>query len=398
MLRVELVDTPVGFLRTLGGGVKDLFYLPAKAVVRSRQDRRALAKAVRLGGQSFARGVMLAPVRPAGKMASALLRTTDRALAAMALSKAAGPHALSQPGGVTGRRMIRQGAAGLGLGVVKGVTGIVYEPYRGARRDGARGFALGVGKGLAGAALRPTRGVLKLADRWAGAWVRTTEFLTGDLGADGGLHGQHGQRFGRVRPPRMLHDGQQRLSAFSMAEALARHVLTSTEDGKYLSEPLLHCDLLLESLSAEAGASSSKAAAQCSPVVAVLTGMRLLAVDSAAWRVLLNVPLRKLQAVSHDEQNVLLLRLKPRRAVQSRTDGTAGKATGDSQALVSSSGAPAATSHSGEITRRLPCHTEEAVVALQDHLKLALDSLNARRRVWHARYRHASGELYPPLG
>ena len=122
------------------------------------------------------------------------------------------------------------------------------------------------------------------------------------------------------------------------------------------------------------------------------------AVDSAAWRVLLNVPLRKLQAVSHDEHNVLLLRLKPRRAVHSRTDSTAGKAIGDSQALASSSGAPAAASNSGEITRRLPCHTEEAVVALQDHLKLALDSLNARRRVWHARYRHASGELYPPLG
>ena len=82
VLRVEMLDAPVGFVRTLGGGVKDLFYLPAKAVVRSATPR-GFGRAVAAGGASFARGVMLAPVRPAGKMAGALLRTTDRTLTAM---------------------------------------------------------------------------------------------------------------------------------------------------------------------------------------------------------------------------------------------------------------------------------------------------------------------------
>ena len=79
VLRVEMLDAPVGFVRTLGGGVKDLFYLPAKAVVRRKELGRGLVQ----GGASFARGMMLAPVRPAGKMAGELLRYTDRALAAM---------------------------------------------------------------------------------------------------------------------------------------------------------------------------------------------------------------------------------------------------------------------------------------------------------------------------
>ena len=111
--------------------------------------------------------------------------------------------------------MLKQGAAGLGIGVLKGATGIIYEPLKGARRHGARGFAVGVGKGLAGAALRPTAGLLKLADSWAGAWVLLTTGLTGE-GSDGS--GPHGARIGRVRPPRMLHDHLQRIAPFAMSE------------------------------------------------------------------------------------------------------------------------------------------------------------------------------------
>ena len=110
----------------------------------------------------------------------------------------------------------------------------MHEPYKGTRRRGARGFAVGVGKGLAGAVIRPTAGVLKLTNNMAGAWVAMTHGLTGGVGAEGGAGGARGP--GRVRPPRMLHDGLQRIAPFSMAEALARHVLTSTAEGRYLQE------------------------------------------------------------------------------------------------------------------------------------------------------------------
>ena len=194
--------------------------------------------------------------------------------------------------------MLRQGATGLGMGMLRGATSLVYEPLKGARRDGARGLAVGVGKGIAGPRSAPA-GLLQLADRWAGAWGVLTHSLTGD--ADGAAsHG--GRSIGRVRPPRMLHDDLRRVAPFSMAEAFARHVLTSTEEGRYLGEPLLHCDLVLEG-GGKAGA-----------VVIVLTGMRLLAVDSHAWRVQVNVPLRKLHSVSVGGGHVLVMHLKPRKA------------------------------------------------------------------------------------
>ena len=163
----------------------------------------------------------------------------------------------------------------------------------------------------------------------------------------------------------MLHDrheGLQRIAPFSLAEALARHVLTTAEDGKYLSEPLLHCDLLV-------------AAGRPEAVVVVLTGMRLLTVDNSSWCVQLNVPLRKLHAATYTPHvvaqdgaaHVLQLQLTPRRA------GGSGAAAAPVEAAVRSE------------MRRIVCHTEEAAVALHEHIIEALDALRARRGIWHLR-------------
>ena len=140
---------------------------------------------------------------------------------------------------------------------------------------------MGVGKGIAGAALRPTAGILKFADNMhavtmpqprslpcrglsplvcaltlsvasgpqlacdqvplvdrAGAWVVLTHGLTGE--GEGGMVASGGTRAGRVRPPRMLHDNLQRIAPFSMAEALARHVLTTAVVGSHAPKPTPH--------------------------------------------------------------------------------------------------------------------------------------------------------------
>jgi hypothetical protein len=157
-----------------------------------------------------------------------------------------------------------------------------------------------------------------------------------------------------------------------MAEALARHVLTTAEEGQYLQEPLLHCDLL-----GEAGTTSA--------VIAVLTGIRLLTVDSSTWRVQLNVPLRKLDAVAYgppSPQHVLLLLLEPKRAA------AAAAAAGAAAAAASAYGESPSTAKlpnmgSAEL-RSLACHSEDAAATLHDHLVDALASLRARRRIWHS--------------
>ena len=148
----------------------------------------------------------------------ALNRRAEGALSAMAMQTSSA--VASQRGG----RMLLQGTTGLGMGVLQGVTGLALEPYRGARKAGARGFAVGVGKGLVGAAIRPTAGIAKFAHRLAGAAQQAA--------GDGVAHATHSARLGRVRPPRMLHGAERRIAAYSIAEAMARHVLTSAGEGK----------------------------------------------------------------------------------------------------------------------------------------------------------------------
>lgn len=134
------------------------------------------------------------------------------------------------------------------------------------------------------------------------------------------------------------------------------------QEGKYLLEPLLYCDLLAEEGRAEA-------------VVAVLTGMRLLTVNSGSWRVQLNLPLRKLHTITHGADHVLILQLKPRRAA------------GGPQ--------PSSAATSGEI-RRMPCYNDEAAAIMHDHLVDALNSLRARRHIWHTSSSAERGERMAP--
>ena len=99
-------------------------------------------------------------------------------------------------------------------------------------------------------------------------------------------------------------------------------------------------------------------------MVAVLTGMRLLAVDSRSWRVQLNLPLRKVQSVAHGPSHVLLLQLKPRHKATSAAAAEAAEAKGSVE------------------MKKLSCHTEEASTMLHEQLQAAIASLNARRRIW----------------
>lgn len=42
--------------------------------------------------------------------------------------------------------------------MTKGITGVVYEPYKGMKKNGVKGGAIGVFKGVAGLVGRPIKG------------------------------------------------------------------------------------------------------------------------------------------------------------------------------------------------------------------------------------------------
>ncbi|CAM9437919.1 unnamed protein product, partial [Chrysoparadoxa australica] len=75
------------------------------------------------------------------------------------------------------------GAQHFGRGVVKGVAGLVYEPYKGVKKEGGKGFAKGVGKGVVGLVAQPVGGVLGAASHITkGIEATTTLFDGGSLG------------------------------------------------------------------------------------------------------------------------------------------------------------------------------------------------------------------------
>lgn len=47
---------------------------------------------------------------------------------------------------------------GFGYGLYDGLTGLVTQPYNGAKKEGAVGFLKGFGKGLGGVVFKPSTG------------------------------------------------------------------------------------------------------------------------------------------------------------------------------------------------------------------------------------------------
>jgi len=50
------------------------------------------------------------------------------------------------------------GSASLVKGLFRGIGGVVYDPYIGAKKNGFRGFSLGFFKGIGGLIGRPVKG------------------------------------------------------------------------------------------------------------------------------------------------------------------------------------------------------------------------------------------------
>jgi hypothetical protein len=57
----------------------------------------------------------------------------------------------------------------LGFGVYDAVTGLVTQPYHGAKEEGPLGFLKGAGKGIGGLLLKPEAGKLTATMHW-GTW------------------------------------------------------------------------------------------------------------------------------------------------------------------------------------------------------------------------------------
>jgi len=68
---------------------------------------------------------------------------------------------------------LARGLISFGTQTVRGVTGIVSEPIKGAMEDGGKGFAIGVVKGLTGVVTRPIAGLIEFGAKTTEGFVST---------------------------------------------------------------------------------------------------------------------------------------------------------------------------------------------------------------------------------
>ena len=93
----------------------------------------------------------------------------------------------------------------------RGFTGVVLQPYHGAKKNGVKGFFKGLGKGLVGLAISPFSAALKLLHSLALGTKNTVNFIFGNSKV----------RIKRFRYPRVL-DGEEAMKKYDYVKAFAK--------------------------------------------------------------------------------------------------------------------------------------------------------------------------------
>jgi len=112
-----------------------------------------------------------------------------------------------------------QGAKDLGTGVMKGITGVVLDPLKGAQKDGATGFFKGIGKGMTGLVLKPVVGVID-------TFTDVTE------GIKNATRDREDVR--RARPPRFFGEDRT-LVDYERSRSIGQYLLYSICEGRFAS-------------------------------------------------------------------------------------------------------------------------------------------------------------------
>ena len=92
-----------------------------------------------------------------------------------------------------------------------GITGVVLQPYHGAKKSGVKGFFKGLGKGFVGLAISPFSAALKFLHSLAVGTKNTVNFIFGNSKV----------RIKRFRYPRVL-DGEEPMKPYDYVKAFAK--------------------------------------------------------------------------------------------------------------------------------------------------------------------------------
>jgi hypothetical protein len=168
----DFLGNPVSLVSNLGTGVKDFFYEPAMGIVESPA---AFGKGLAKGTKSLVLKTTYAIFDTASKLTGTVAKVgakltmddnyqRERAIRNQTKARHAGEGLV-------------YGARDFGIGLYKGITGVVLEPIRGGQQEGAVGVFKGIGKGLAGIVLKPVVGAVDLVTRTTEGIKNTTTYM-----------------------------------------------------------------------------------------------------------------------------------------------------------------------------------------------------------------------------
>jgi len=168
----DFLGNPVSLVSNLGTGVKDFFYEPAMGIVESPA---AFGKGIAKGTKSLVLKTTYAIFDTASKLTGTVAKVgakltmdddyqRERAIRNQTKARHAGEG-------------IVYGARDFGIGLYKGITGVVLEPIKGGQQEGALGVVKGIGKGLAGIVLKPVVGAVDLVTRTTEGIKNTTTYM-----------------------------------------------------------------------------------------------------------------------------------------------------------------------------------------------------------------------------
>eukprot|EP01122_Echinamoeba_exundans_P003714 TRINITY_DN1378_c0_g1_i1.p1 TRINITY_DN1378_c0_g1~~TRINITY_DN1378_c0_g1_i1.p1 ORF type:complete len:3355 (-),score=763.88 TRINITY_DN1378_c0_g1_i1:110-10174(-) len=213
----DFLGNPVSLVSNLGTGVRDFFYEPAQGIVKSPQDfGRGLAK----GTASLVKKSTYALFDTASKLTGTVAKVgatltmdddykRERAARSAVQAKHAGEG-------------LMYGFRDFGIGLYKGVTGVVLEPIKGAKKDGALGFVKGVGRGMAGVVLKPVVGAVDIVTRTTEGIKNTTRYFDE-------------KRKAPIRPPRYI-SSDKLISVYDLEKSLGQQILRTVDKPKLRRE------------------------------------------------------------------------------------------------------------------------------------------------------------------
>eukprot|EP01129_Flabellula_baltica_P006490 TRINITY_DN2434_c0_g2_i1.p1 TRINITY_DN2434_c0_g2~~TRINITY_DN2434_c0_g2_i1.p1 ORF type:complete len:2913 (+),score=603.66 TRINITY_DN2434_c0_g2_i1:175-8913(+) len=211
----DFLGNPVSLVSNLGSGVKDFFHEPAKGLVLGPEE---FGKGILKGTTSLLEKSVYGIMGTANKLTGTLTKIGETATFDEDYRRERAIRKQKQAANL-GEGVV-YGVRDFGIGLYKGLTGIVLDPIKGAKDDGAAGFFKGVGKGIVGVVLKPTIGAIDLVNR-------TTEGIKNQaIGAGIKM---------RIRPPRYFGlDGELRL--YNLEKATGQEILKIVDSGTFRKE------------------------------------------------------------------------------------------------------------------------------------------------------------------